>query len=67
MKRGTKLLLGVSVALITAAALHYTVGPRFHEKRFGHFEQGDCERNWSRHKDKMQESPSPLGSPKKPI
>lgn len=36
MKRSTRMLLGISVALITAASLHFTVGHRFHDRQWGH-------------------------------
>ncbi|MCF2503022.1 hypothetical protein L0663_06530 [Dyadobacter sp. CY107] len=41
MKRRTRMLLGISVALITAASLHFTVGHRFHHK-WGHYGHRDC-------------------------
>ena len=52
MRKGTKLVLGVSVALITAATLQLTVGKGFHENRrfgLGHF---NCGPSWSKYKDK---------------
>lgn len=52
MRKGTKLILGISVALITAATLHLTVGERFHKNRHfgpGHF---NCGPNWSKYRDK---------------
>jgi hypothetical protein len=42
MKRSTRILLGVSVALITAASLHFTVGSRFHYRQRGHYGHNDC-------------------------
>ncbi|MCF2488386.1 hypothetical protein [Dyadobacter sp. CY347] len=53
MKRGTRMLLGISVALITAASLHFTVGDRFQDRHgwgrhgwgrpgWGHYGHRDC-------------------------
>ncbi|MCF0060939.1 hypothetical protein LXM26_05510 [Dyadobacter sp. LJ419] len=42
MKRRTRMLLGISVALITAASLHFTVGHRFHHRQWGHYGHSDC-------------------------
>lgn len=43
MKRRTRMLLGISVALITAASLHYTVGHRFQHRQWGgHYGHRDC-------------------------
>ncbi|MCF0053332.1 hypothetical protein LXM25_24895 [Dyadobacter sp. LJ53] len=42
MKRSTRMLLGISVALITAASLHFTVGHRFHHRQWGHYGHSDC-------------------------
>ncbi|MCE7065724.1 hypothetical protein [Dyadobacter sp. CY326] len=48
MKRKTRFLLGVSIALITAASLHLTVGHRFHHRAFGHYGHGHCGSHWER-------------------
>ncbi|WP_221390758.1 hypothetical protein [Dyadobacter sp. NIV53] len=37
MKRSTRLIYGITIALITAASLHFTVGHRFHGRYFGHY------------------------------
>ncbi|WP_138477591.1 hypothetical protein [Dyadobacter bucti] len=49
MRRSTKMLLGIGVALVTAASLHWTVGERFHRNRFGYYDHGGCARNRDRH------------------
>lgn len=62
MRRSTKMLLGISVALITAASLHWTVGERFHRNRFGYYDHGGCARNRDRHDpnfNKKQSQPTP--------
>ena len=35
MRRGTKVILGITIAILTAASLHFTVGNRFHGVGFG--------------------------------
>jgi hypothetical protein len=53
MKRSTRMILGVSVALLTAAGLHFTVGNRFHEKAyFGRYGYEGCGHDWNRHSEK---------------
>jgi hypothetical protein len=47
MKKNTRMLLGISVALITAASLHLTVGNRFH-REFGRHGFGPCGNQWSK-------------------
>ena len=42
MKRRTRMLLGISIALITAASLHFTVGHRFQHRQWGHYGHRDC-------------------------
>ena len=37
MKRSTKFIYGITIALITAASLHFTVGHRFHGRSFGNY------------------------------
>jgi hypothetical protein len=64
MKRSTRLLLGISIALVTAVSLHLTVGERFHRKNFGHngrFNCGHDEGNPGRTETKRPSSH--LGSP----
>jgi len=59
MKRSTRFILGVSVALLTAAGLHYTVGSRFHEKAyFGNYGYEGCGHNWKGYAEK-----TPLNQP----
>lgn len=61
MRKGAKLLLGVSVALITAATLHLTVGERFHKNnRMGHFH---CGPGWSKYQDRCSK---PVQTPHQP-
>jgi len=35
MRRGTKMMMGVTIALITAASLHFTVGHHLRERGLG--------------------------------
>ncbi len=42
MTRGAKFILGLTVALITAAGLQYTVGDRFEENGFRNFGHPGC-------------------------
>ena len=46
MKKSTRMLLGTTVALVTAATLHFTVGHRFHHRAFGHYGHRDCGSHW---------------------
>jgi len=47
------MILGVSIALLTAAGLHFTVGNRFHEKAyFGRYGYEGCGHDWNRHTEK---------------
>ena len=47
MKKSTRILLGVSVALITAASLQFTVGNRFDRSRWGHYGHRGCGGHWN--------------------
>ncbi|KAA0989499.1 hypothetical protein [Dyadobacter aurulentus] len=58
MKRQTRILLGVSVALITAANLHFTVGDRFHHRAFGRHGSMHCGGNWN-HKNQDLKTKAP--------
>ena len=59
MKRQTRILLGVSVALITAASLHFTVGDRFHHRAFGRHNADRCGGHWGqRNHDQKAEAPA---------
>lgn len=51
MKRSTRMLLGISVALITAASLHLTVGERFHQRMSRHYGQSSCAHQWKQRYD----------------
>jgi hypothetical protein len=51
MKRSTRMLLGISVALITAASLHLTVGNRFHQRMSRHYGQSSCAHQWKQRYD----------------
>ncbi|WP_157474590.1 hypothetical protein [Dyadobacter sp. Leaf189] len=48
MRRSTKMLLGISVALITAASLHLTAGTRFHPRHFRGHGFRHCDRHWDK-------------------
>ncbi|TLV01094.1 MFS transporter [Dyadobacter luticola] len=50
MRRSTRALLGISVALVTAATLHLTVGDRFHRSMWGqHGGYGCGQHSWKNH------------------
>ncbi|MEO6284922.1 MAG: hypothetical protein ABIN80_15410 [Dyadobacter sp.] len=51
MKRSTRMLLGISVALITAASLHLTVGERFHQRMSQHYGHSGCGHQWKQRYD----------------
>lgn len=70
MRRGTKFILGLSVALLTAASLNYTVGNRFHAygyRNFGHYGCGGYWGKQDRHHQKIPNRPAPVEIPQKPI
>ncbi|MCE6992334.1 hypothetical protein [Dyadobacter sp. CY323] len=64
MKRSTRILLGVSIALITAASLHVTVGERFHRRMPGKYGAFGCRYDWKDPTHNSKRSPTePLKSP----
>ena len=40
MKRSTRMIYGITIALITAASLHFMVGHRFHAMGYGNYGYG---------------------------
>lgn len=46
MKKSTRILLGASIALITAVSLQFTVGNRFDRYRWGHYGHRGCGGHW---------------------
>ncbi|MCE7069824.1 hypothetical protein LZG74_05900 [Dyadobacter sp. CY327] len=68
MKKSTRMLLGISIALITAASLNFTIGNRFHHRQWGsgwsreggpHYGHRDCGDSHSyRGDDRMKENSS---------
>jgi hypothetical protein len=69
MRRSTKMLLGISIALVTAASLHWTVGERFHRNRFGYYDHAGCGRYRDGHDsrfNKKQSQPAPAGKDESP-
>ncbi|NIJ51917.1 hypothetical protein [Dyadobacter arcticus] len=64
MRRGTRVLLGFSVALITAASLHLTVGDRFHKRMHGNYAGFGCGQHWRSHYNEgNRRQAEPLESP----
>lgn len=59
MNRRTKWILGVTVALITAASLRITVGHQHHWRGHRHYAEGhqQCESRWSKHGHQGPEKP----------
>jgi hypothetical protein len=45
------MLLGISVAVITAASLHLTVGERFHQRMSRHYGKSSCAHQWKQRSD----------------
>ncbi|MCE7058955.1 hypothetical protein [Dyadobacter sp. CY343] len=60
MNRRSRILLGASVALLTAGSLHFALGDRFHHRAFGRFNAGRCDGHWgNRNQDQKPEAPLP--------
>ncbi|WP_041339859.1 hypothetical protein [Runella slithyformis] len=58
MHRRTKWVLGVTVALVTAASLRFTAGHRhWHHRHYHGQHQAQCESRWHNHNEKGPEKP----------
>jgi hypothetical protein len=64
MNRRSRMLLGASVALITAISLHLTVGERYNRRMHGRYSAFGCGRSWKdRHGNDHKAQAEPLKGP----